>query len=79
MKALPSVVTRTGDQSVQAFSGRGRHQCLLFSVLDLNFDMVITDLSSKLPKLENPIIKRAGGRQKEERTGGWKEGRGRKR
>ena len=63
VKALPSVLTRKGDQSVQAFSGRGRHQGLLFSVLDLNFDMVITDLSSKLLKLENPIIKRAAGRE----------------
>lgn len=79
VKALPSVPKRKGDQSVQAFSGRGRHQCLLFPVLSLNFDMVITDLSFKLPKLENPIIKRAGGREREERKRGKKERRGRKR
>lgn len=75
VKALPLVLTRKGDQSVQAFSGRGRHQCLLFPVLNLNFDMVMTDLSFKLPKLENPIIKRAGGREKKEKKGGQKEGR----
>lgn len=41
--------------------------------------MLITDLSFKLPKLENPIIKRAGGREREERKRGKKEGRGRDR
>lgn len=41
--------------------------------------MLITDLSLKLPKLENPIIKRAGSREREERKRGKKEGRGRDR
>lgn len=41
--------------------------------------MLITDLSFKLPKLENPIIKRTGGREREERKRGKKEGRGRDR
>lgn len=46
---------------------------------DFHFDMVITDLTSKLLKLENPIIKRAAGREKEERKRGRKEERRRKR
>lgn len=55
VKAQPFVLKSQErvEPSVPTFSGSGRQQYFLLSISDLNFHMVVTELSSKLPELGN--------------------------